>query len=73
MKNPLKVLRAERNWTQADLADGPWMCRGRLSTPLRPASSMRACRSRSGPPVFGLRIEEIFRDDDRRGPATESK
>jgi DNA-binding XRE family transcriptional regulator len=23
MKNPLKVLRAERNWTQADLADAP--------------------------------------------------
>lgn len=64
MKSRLKVLRAERNWTQAELADALDVSRqtinaietGKFDPGLRLA--FRAAR------LFGLRIEEIFYDED---------
>jgi putative transcriptional regulator len=70
MKNRLKVLRAERNWTQADLAGALDVSRQTINAietgkfdPSLPLA-FRAAR------LFGLRIEEIFEDDDRRSLAT---
>lgn len=67
MKNRLKVLRAERNWTQADLADALEVSRQTVNAietgkfdPSLPLA-FRAAR------LFGLRIEEIFDDEDRNG------
>ena len=62
MKNRLKVLRAERNWTQAELADALDVSRQTINAietgkfdPSLPLA-FRAAR------LFGLRIEEIFND-----------
>ncbi|MGY6662229.1 MAG: helix-turn-helix transcriptional regulator [Glycocaulis sp.] len=60
MKNRLKVLRAERNWSQADLADRAGVSRqainavetGKFDPSLPLAFTLAA--------VFGLRIEDIF-------------
>ena len=73
MKNRLKVLRAERDWTQADLAAALDVSRqtvnaietGRFDPSLPLA--FRTAR------LFGLRIEEIFHDEDRVSLATEIK
>jgi len=77
MKNRLKVLRAERDWTQAQLADVLDVSRQTINAietgkfdPSLPLA-FRAAR------LFGLRIEEIFHDPalDNNGssPATEIK
>jgi putative transcriptional regulator len=73
MKNRLKVLRAERNWTQAELADALEVSRQTVNAietgkfdPGLPLA-FRAAR------LFGLRIEEIFHDGDRSGVAAEIK
>lgn len=70
MKNRLKVLRAERDWTQAQLADALDVSRQTINAiekgkfdPSLPLA-FRAAR------LFGMRIEEIFFDEDRRGLAT---
>jgi putative transcriptional regulator len=62
MKNRLKVLRAERDWTQAQLADALDVSRQTINAietgkfdPSLPLA-FRAAR------LFGLRIEEIFHD-----------
>jgi putative transcriptional regulator len=72
MKNRLKVLRAERNWTQAQLADALDVSRQTVNAietgkfdPSLPLA-FRAAR------LFGLRIEEIFHGEDR-SLATEIK
>ena len=72
MKNRLKVLRAERDWTQAQLADALDVSRQTINAietgkfdPSLPLA-FRAAR------LFGLRIEEIFHDEDRSSLATES-
>lgn len=64
MKNRLKVLRAERNWTQAELADALDVSRQTINAietgkfdPSLPLA-FRAAR------LFGLPIEEIFLDQD---------
>jgi putative transcriptional regulator len=64
MKNRLKVLRAERNWTQAELANALEVSRqtinvietGKFDPSLQLA--FRAAR------LFGLRIEDIFHDEE---------
>jgi putative transcriptional regulator len=73
MKNRLKVLRAERNWTQAELADALDVSRQTINAietgkfdPSLPLA-FRAAR------LFGLRIEEIFYDEDRSSLETEIK
>jgi putative transcriptional regulator len=64
MKNRLKVLRAERNWTQAELADALDVSRQTINAietgkfdPSLPLA-FRAAR------LFGRRIEEIFHDEE---------
>jgi putative transcriptional regulator len=73
MKNRLKVLRAERDWTQAQLADALDVSRQTVNAietgkfdPSLPLA-FRAAR------LFGMRIEEIFHDEDRSNLATETK
>lgn len=63
MKNRLKVLRAERNWTQADLAQALEVSRQTVNAielgkfdPSLPLA-FKAAR------LFGLSIEAIFEDD----------
>jgi len=63
MKNRLKVLRAERDWTQADLAAALEVSRQTVNAietgkfdPSLPLA-FRIAR------LFGMRIEEIFEED----------
>ena len=65
MKNRLKVLRAERDWTQAQLAEQLDVSRQTVNAiekgkfdPSLPLA-FRAAR------LFGLTIEEIFQDDQK--------
>jgi putative transcriptional regulator len=64
MRNRLKVLRAERDWTQAELADALQVSRQTINAiekgrydPSLPLA-FRIART------FGQRIEEIFQPDD---------
>jgi putative transcriptional regulator len=64
MKNRLKVLRAERDWTQARLAEKLEVSRQTINAiekgkfdPSLPLA-FRAAR------LFGLSIEDIFQDQD---------
>jgi len=71
MNNRLRVLRAERDWSQADLASRLGVSRqtvnavetGKYDPSLPLAFDMAR--------VFGLRIEEIFRPNESVAPATE--
>ena len=63
MKNRLKVLRAERDWSQADLAD-------RLEVSRQSVNAIEKGRYDPSLPLafriadlFGMRIEEIFLRD----------
>mgnify|MGYP001442412531 FL=1 len=65
MKNRLKVLRAERDWTQADLANALEVSRQTINAietnkfdPSLPLA-FKAAR------LFELKIEDIFQDEDR--------
>lgn len=69
MRNRLKVLRAERDWTQQQLADALEVSRQTVNAietgkfdPSLPLA-FRAAR------LFGRPIEEIFFDDAERGPS----
>ena len=77
MKNRLKVLRAERNWTQAQLADALDVSRQTINAietdkfdPSLPLA-FRAAR------LFGMPIEQIFHDPeldkDDINPSTQIK
>jgi putative transcriptional regulator len=64
VKNRLKVLRAERNWSQADLA-------GRLEVSRQSVNAIETGKFDPSLPLafklsrlFGLRIEEIFADEE---------
>jgi len=63
MKNRIRVLRAERNWSQAELAERINIARQSLNAiengkadPSLPLG-MRIAK------VFGVRVEEVFGDD----------
>jgi putative transcriptional regulator len=65
MKNRIRVLRAERNWTQADLAAHLDVSRNSVNAiengkydPSLPLAFRIA-------DVFGLRIEDIFQKEDQ--------
>ncbi len=67
MKNRLKVLRAERNWTQADLAD-------RLSVSRQAVNAIETGKYDPSLPLafsiarlFEMTIEEIFDDEHQHG------
>jgi len=69
MKNRLKVLRAERNWSQAELAE-------RLDVSRQAVNAIETGKYDPSLPLafkvgrlFGLRIEEIF--DDGHGGGDE--
>lgn len=64
MRNRLKVLRAERSWSQADLAD-------KLDVSRQSVNAIETGKYDPSLPlafkiakVFGLPIEQIFSDDD---------
>ena len=63
MKNELKTLRAERDWTQSDLADAVNVSRQTINAiekgKFDPSLPIAFRISR----VFGMTIEEIFSDD----------
>jgi putative transcriptional regulator len=71
MTNRLKVLRAERDWTQAQLAEALDVSRQTINAietgKFDPSLTLafRAAR------LFGMRIEEIFRDEDSSRLATQ--
>jgi putative transcriptional regulator len=63
MKNRLKVLRAERDWSQADLAQ-------RLEVSRQSVNAIETGKFDPSLPLafklarlFGLRIEEVFEDE----------
>lgn len=63
MKNRLKVLRAERDWTQAELANALEVSRQTINAietgkfdPSLPLA-FKAAR------LFGLKIEDVFQDE----------
>lgn len=63
MKNRLKVLRAERDWSQADLAE-------RLNVSRQSVNALETGKYDPSLPLafriarlFGLSIEEIFQDE----------
>ena len=64
MKNRLKVLRAERDWTQADLADQLDVSRQTINAiekgKFDPSLPLAFKASR----LFGMPIEEIFQYED---------
>ena len=67
MKNRLKVLRAERNWSQAELAT-------RLDVSRQAVNAVETGKYDPSLPLafkiarlFGLSIEEIFDDGEYRG------
>jgi putative transcriptional regulator len=65
MKNRLRVLRAERGWTQADLAERLDVSRqavNALETEKHDPSLGLAYRIAA---VFGLLVEEIFENEHR--------
>ena len=66
MKNRLRVLRAEREWSQADLA-------GRLGVSRQTVNAIETGKYDPSLPLafemaglFQMRIEEIFRPDEKR-------
>ena len=67
MKNRLKVLRAERDWSQADLAEQLEVSRQSVNAietgKFDPSLPLAFKLAR----LFGLRIEEIFSDEESGG------
>lgn len=68
MDNRIRVLRAERGWTQADLAD-------RLDVSRQTVNALETGRYDPSLPLafriarlFGQPIETIFRDDQKEAP-----
>ena len=63
MKNRLKVLRAERNWSQADLADRLDVSRQTVNAIERSKYDPSLPLAFKVAKLFGMQIEEIFQPD----------
>ncbi|WP_105188806.1 helix-turn-helix transcriptional regulator [Pseudoalteromonas sp. T1lg48] len=63
MKNRLKVLRAERNWTQADLANALGVSRQTVNAIEKGKFDPSLPLAFKCARLFELQIEEIFEDD----------
>ena len=70
MKNHLRILRAERNWTQADLAERLAVSRQTVNAveteKYEPSLTLAFKIAR----LFGKRVEEIFEPPASNGEAT---
>lgn len=64
MKNRLKELRAERNWTQADLANQAGVSRQTINAIEKEKFDPSLPLAFRFTRLFNLRIEEIFLDED---------
>jgi putative transcriptional regulator len=63
MKNRLKVLRAERDWTQAQLADQLEVSRQTVNAIEKGKFDPSLPLAFKAAKLFGMPIEEIFQDD----------
>ena len=63
MKNRLKVLRAERDWTQADLANALDVSRQTVNAIEKGKFDPSLPLAFKVARLFGLAIEEIFQDE----------
>ena len=70
MKNRLRILRAERNWTQADLAERLEVSRQTVNAveteKYEPSLTLAFKIAR----LFGKRVEDIFEPSTSNGEAT---
>ena len=64
MKNRLRDLRAERNWTQADLAQHVSVSRQTINAIEKGKFDPRLPTAFRLAKLFDLTIEEIFQDDE---------
>jgi putative transcriptional regulator len=64
MKNRLKVLRAEQNWTQAKLAEKLEVSRQTVNAIEKEKFDPSLPLAFKAARLFGLRIEEIFLDEN---------
>jgi len=73
VKNRLRVLRADRDWTQAELADQLGVSRQTVNSieteKYEPSLSLAFAIAN----LFGKTIEEVFRPDPLPVPPTEKK
>lgn len=73
MKNDLRVLRAERNWTQAELADQLGVSRQTVNSieteKYEPSLSLAFAIAR----LFGKTIEDVFHPNPPPVPPTEKQ
>ena len=60
LNNRLKVLRAERDWTQADLADAVGVSRKTINTIERGVFAPSAVLALRLAKVFAVPVEEVF-------------
>jgi putative transcriptional regulator len=63
MKNRFKVLRAERNWTQADLAEALGVSRQTINAIEKEKFDPSLPLAFKAARLFGLAIEEVFQDE----------
>ncbi len=73
LTNRLKVLRAERDWTQAELADRVGVSRKTINTIERGVFAPSAVLALKIARVFGVAVEEVFmlrNAQDMNGPAS---
>jgi putative transcriptional regulator len=64
MKNRLKVLRAERDWTQAQLADKLEVSRQTINAIEKEKFDPSLPLAFKAAKLFELRIEDIFQDEE---------